>query len=103
MKNPPHPGVMLETLYIEPLGLTITEVAKGLGVSRKTVSDLVNGYRPLSLDMALRIAKAFNTKPELWLDFQKKYELAQAKLKNGKWVDLSNVKVLYNPTHISTI
>jgi len=79
MKNPPHPGEVLKDLCIEPLGETITEIAKKLGVSRKTLSDLVNGKRSLSLDMAIRISKAFGGTPDTWLRLQLNYDLASQK------------------------
>jgi len=77
MKNPPHPGEVLKDLCIEPLGKTLTDIAKNLGVSRKTLSDLVNGKRSLSLDMAIRISKAFGSTPDTWLRMQLNYDLAQ--------------------------
>ncbi len=77
MKNPPHPGKVLKDLCIEPLGETITDIAEKLGVSRKTLSDLVNGKRSLSLDMAIRISKAFGSTPDTWLRMQLAYDLAR--------------------------
>lgn len=77
MKNPPHPGEVLKDLCIEPLGKTLTDIAENLGVSRKTLSDLVNGKRSLSLDMAIRISKAFGSTPDTWLRMQLNYDLAQ--------------------------
>lgn len=64
MYNPPHPGEILLELYIKPLGLTITEVAKGLGVSRPTLSELVNGHRGVTLEMAQRLALHLMEKQE---------------------------------------
>ena len=77
MKNPPHPGEVLKDLCIEPLGETITVIAEKLGVSRKTLSDLINGKRSLSLDMAIRISKAFGSTPDTWLRMQLNYDLAR--------------------------
>jgi addiction module HigA family antidote len=77
MKNPPHPGEVLKDLCIEPLGKTLTDIAEKLGVSRKTLSDLVNGKRSLSLDMAIRISKAFGSTPDTWLRMQLNYDLAR--------------------------
>ena len=84
MKNPPHPGEVLKDLCLEPLGETITRVADKLGVSRKTLSDLVNGKRSLSLDMAIRISKAFGSSPETWLRMQLNYDLAQQEKRAAK-------------------
>ena len=64
MKNPPHPGEIIRDLYLEPLGLTVTEAAAGLGVTRKTFSLLVNGNAGISPEMATRLSKAFGRTPE---------------------------------------
>ena len=80
-RKPTHPGEVLLEDVIKPLGLTITEAAKGLGVSRKALSELVNGRSDLSPQMAVRIAEATNTSPESWLDMQSKLDLWKA-LKN---------------------
>ena len=77
MKNPPHPGEIIRDLYIEPLGLTITQAAAGLGVSRKTLSLLLNGHAGISPEMAIRLSKAFGRTPEGWLQLQMQYDLAQ--------------------------
>ncbi len=77
MKNPPHPGEIIRDLCIEPLGLTITEAAAGLGVTRKTLSQLVNGHAGISPEMAVRLSKAFGRSPESWLQMQAHYDLAQ--------------------------
>lgn len=79
-KQPPpsHPGAILQGLHLEPAGLTITKVAAHIGVDRKTLSRLVNGSMGVSPLMALRLAKAFNTTPELWLNLQRNYDLWQA-------------------------
>jgi addiction module HigA family antidote len=73
MHNPPHPGEILRELYLKPLGLTITEVAKGLGVTRKTLTVLVNGHAGVSPEMAIRLSIAFDTTPESWLNSQQHY------------------------------
>ena len=74
-RKPTHPGEILLEDVIKPLGLTVTEAAKNLGVSRKTLSELVNQKAALSPEMALRIAKATNTIPESWLNMQTKLNL----------------------------
>ncbi len=78
MHNPPHPGEVLRELCIEPLGLTVTEAAKGLGVSRKTLSTILNGKSGISPEMAVRLSIAFNTSSESWLNQQSQYDLWQA-------------------------
>jgi addiction module HigA family antidote len=77
MKNPPHPGEIIRDLYVEPLGLTVTQAAAGLGVSRKTLSLLLNGHAGVSPEMAVRLSGAFGRTPEGWLQLQMQYDLAQ--------------------------
>lgn len=77
MKNPPHPGEIVRDVCIEPLGLTVTQTAEGLGVTRKTLSLLLNGHARISPEMAIRLSKAFGRSPESWLALQSLYDLAQ--------------------------
>lgn len=79
MHNPPHPGEVLRELCLEPLGLTITAAAEALGVSRKTLSAILNGRAGISPEMALRLSIAFETTPESWLQQQTQYDLWQAR------------------------
>jgi len=81
MFNPPHPGEILKELYIEPLKITITEFALKIGVRRATASDLTNGKSALTPKMAIKLAKAFNTSPDLWLGLQMQYDLWQEQQK----------------------
>lgn len=78
MKNPPHPGELIKKICLEPLGLTITAAASGLGVSRKTLSELLNGHAGISPEMAIRLSMAFGGTPESWLKQQMFYDLSQA-------------------------
>ncbi|EKE70182.1 HigA family addiction module antitoxin [Oceanibaculum indicum] len=78
MKNPPHPGLSVRHDCLEPLGLTVSEAAKRLGVSRKQLSDLVNGHAGISPEMAIRLDKAFGGGAETWYRLQAAYDLAQA-------------------------
>ncbi len=78
MHNPPHPGEILRDLCLEPLGISITDAAKALGVSRKTLSAVVNGRSGISPEMAIRLATAFSTSPESWLNQQNQYDLWKA-------------------------
>jgi addiction module HigA family antidote len=78
MYNPPHPGEVLKKLCLEPLGLTVTEAAKALGVSRKTLSSILNGHAGVSPEMAIRLSIAFDTTSESWLNQQVQYDLWQA-------------------------
>lgn len=77
--NPPHPGEVLKSDYLVPLDLTITDVADGIGIARKNLSAIVNGHSGISSEMALRLAEAFNTTPELWLNLQANFDLWQAR------------------------
>lgn len=77
MKNPPHPGGFVLRQCIKPLGLSITEAAAALGVTRTTLSELVNGKRGISPEMAVRLSKVFGGSAESWLVQQVQYDLAQ--------------------------
>ena len=79
LHNPPHPGEAIRELCLEPLGLTVTGAAKGLGVSRKALSELLNGRAAVSPEMAIRLSKAFGGSPEAWLTQQMHYELWRAR------------------------
>lgn len=79
MHDPPHPGVILRELYLEPLGVTVKAAAASLGITRKALSELVNGHTNVSRDMAIRLAKAFPaTDIRFWLDLQLQYDVWQA-------------------------
>jgi addiction module HigA family antidote len=91
MHNPPHPGEIVRDLCLEPLGLSVTDAAEALGVSRKTLSSILNGRSGISPEMALRLSKAFNTSPESWLNQQVQSDLWNAK-KDSKSI---KVKKLY--------
>jgi addiction module HigA family antidote len=79
MKNPPHPGTVVLQECIEPLGLSITDAAAALGVTRTTLSELVNGRRGISPEMAVRLSKVFGGSAESWLVQQAQYELAHVR------------------------
>lgn len=78
MKNPPHPGRSIRNACLEPLGLSVTEGAKVLGVSRQALNNLVNGKAAISPEMAIRLSKAFGSTAESWLRMQLAYDLARA-------------------------
>ncbi len=78
MHNPPHPGEVLRELCLKPLGISVTDAAEALSVSRKTLSSLLNGRSGIRPEMAIRLAKAFNTSPESWLNQQVQYDLWKA-------------------------
>jgi addiction module HigA family antidote len=77
MHNPPHPGEVVREFCIEPLGLSVTEAAKGLGVSRSSLSELLNGRRGISPEMAIRLSAAFGGSAESWITQQAQYDLWQ--------------------------
>jgi len=77
MHNPPHPGEVLKGLCLEPLGLSVTEAAEALGVSRKTLSSILNGRAGISPEMAIRLSMAFGTSAESWLKQQAMFDLWQ--------------------------
>lgn len=78
MHNPPHPGEIIKELCLGPLGVSVTEAAEALGVSRKTLSSIINGKSGISPEMAVRLSIAFDTSSESWLNQQMQYDLWQA-------------------------
>jgi addiction module HigA family antidote len=84
MHNPPNPGEVLRELCLTPLGLTVTDAARALDVSRKTLSRILNGRAGISAEMAVRLSIAFNTTPESWLRQQVQYDLWQAERRRKK-------------------
>jgi antitoxin HigA-1 len=84
LHNPPHPGEVVREFCIKPLGITITDAAKALGISRKTLSELLNGHVGITTEMAIRLSIAFDTTPESWLTQQMQYDLSQAEKKRDK-------------------
>ncbi|MFZ1767672.1 MAG: HigA family addiction module antitoxin [Caldilinea sp.] len=94
MKNPPYPGEILRDLYLDPLGLTVTKAAAGLGVTSKTLSLLVNGHAGISPEMATRLSKAFGRTLEARLQLQMQYDLAQIRQRT----DELNVKSFMKTT-----
>lgn len=80
---PLHPGTILKGLYLEPMEITITQAADNLGVARKTLSQLVNGHMGISAEMAIRLSKALNTTPQLWMNMQQGYDLWVAEKKSA--------------------
>ena len=84
MHNPPHPGEILRELCLEPLNITVTDAAEALGVSRKTLSAILNGRAGISPEMAVRLSIAFGTSAESWLNLQTQYDLWQAEQNRKK-------------------
>jgi len=92
MKNPPHPGRSIRNACLEPLGLTITEGAKILGVTRQALNNVVNGKSGISAEMAIRLTKAFGSTADTWLRMQAAYDLAQA-MKDESKIKVQRQKV----------
>ncbi len=88
MHNPPHPGEIIREFCIEPLSLSVTDAANALGVTRKTLSALLNGRSGVSAEMALRLSKVFGRTPEGWLRLQLQFDLS----KTEQSVDLRRLK-----------
>jgi addiction module HigA family antidote len=93
-KRPPtHPGGILKRQYLELLGLTISGFSLKLGVSRKTLSKITNEHGSVTPDMALRLSKALDTTPELWLNLQQNYDLWHASKKSIEWKNVEKIAV----------
>ncbi|MEW6187928.1 MAG: HigA family addiction module antitoxin [Thermodesulfobacteriota bacterium] len=75
MYDPPHPGIIIRELCLKPLGLSVSEAARALGVSRKALSELLNGHTSISPEMAIRLSMAFDTTPQSWLAQQMEFDL----------------------------
>lgn len=84
MKHPPHPGRIVRQDCLEPLGLSVTRAASVLGVTRQALNNVVNGKAGISPEMAIRLAKAFGSTPETWLQLQLAYDLAEARKREGE-------------------
>jgi addiction module HigA family antidote len=79
MKNHPHPGCIVRQDFLEPLGLTVTEAARVLGVARQTINNLVNEKAGISAEMAVRLSKAFGPSPDMWVRLQANYDLSRVR------------------------
>ncbi|MBN2041036.1 MAG: HigA family addiction module antidote protein [Spirochaetes bacterium] len=92
-RKPVHPGKIIQEDYLKPLAITITEMASILGVSRKTLSKITNEKGAITPDMSLRLARAFDTTPELWMNLQKNYDLWQAEHISKDWQRVKPIPV----------
>lgn len=97
-RQPAHPGRILRNHHLDPLAMKIAELASVLGVSRKTVSKLANERASITPDMALRLSRAFDTSPDLWMNLQKNYDLWYASTHSGDWKRVRPIK-LPGPMH----
>lgn len=85
LKDPTHPGEVLAELFFDLESMTITDYAEHLGVSRNTLSQLLNGRRGISPDMAFRLSQAFGNTPDVWMKMQMTYDLAQHAKEEKGW------------------
>lgn len=85
LRCPTHPGNIIKEDYLLPLSISIKDMAEMLGVSRKTLSKIINEKGAITPDMALRLSRAFDTTPDLWLELQKNFDLWQAETKTQEW------------------
>ncbi|MDJ0617077.1 MAG: HigA family addiction module antitoxin [Calothrix sp. MO_192.B10] len=92
-RKPTHPGGLLKRQYLEPLGITITEFAQAIDVSRKTVSEIVNEKCSITPNMALRLATAFDTTPQFWLNLQQRYDLWVESNKSSDWQKIQPINL----------
>lgn len=99
-KRPPsHPGSILKNHYLEPLGISVTDLAKELRLSRKTVSKILNERSAVTTDVALRLSRAFDTTPELWLNLQRNYDLWHTANETTDW---QTIEPILKIAHVST-
>lgn len=98
-RQPTHPGDILKEDYLKPLSITIQDMASILGVSRKTLSKIINKHGAVTPDMALRLSRAFDTTPELWLNLQKNYDLWHAAHDSKAWKKVKPVFPILIDTH----
>ncbi|WP_114779019.1 HigA family addiction module antitoxin [Botryobacter ruber] len=92
MHNPAHPGKILRN-YTDATGLSVTQIAEKIRISRKVLSQILNGHAGISAEMAWKLSAAFGTSPDLWINLQKQYDLWQAKQR----VDVSDIEQLLKP------
>ena len=95
MINAPHPGEILREEFLVPSRLSITQLAKALGVSRKNLSEIINEKTGISAEMALRLSQAFGTTPHVWIGIQKEYELSKAMAKKSTF-KVKRIKETFN-------
>lgn len=95
-RPPSHPGQILKELYLTELGITNTQLAKTLGVSRKAISQIVNGHKSVTPEMALRFSRALpNTTPESWLNLQRNYDLWHTAHETHSWETVQPIALAF--------
>jgi len=99
-REPTHPGKIIREDYLKPLAITISKFASVLGVSRKTLSKILNGRGTITPDMALRLSRAFNTTADLWLNLQKNHDLWQAEHRSNDWQRVKPLSTQLTHSHL---
>ncbi len=99
-RQPTHPGKIIKEDYLEPLSITIKDMAESLGVSRKTLSKIINQRGSITPDMALRLSRAFDTTPNLWLNLQKNYDLWHAETTSTEWQNVQPISSHLLHSHV---
>lgn len=95
-REPSHPGSILKLHYLDPSGISVTDLAKDLRLSRKTVSKILNERGAVTTDVALRLSRAFNTTPELWLNLQRNYDLWHTANETTDWMAIRPIVEIAN-------
>ena len=95
---PSHPGAVIKGLYLEPAQISISTLAEHIGVSRKTLSRIINGHAGVTPEMSLRLSKALNTSPDLWMNMQRGYDLWMAENSNTDWQSITPLPGLHQQT-----
>ena len=98
-RRPTHPGEILKAHYLDPLSLSVTALANRLGISRKTLSTIINGRAAITVDMALRLSRAFSTTPALWLNMQRNVDLWEAQQGDGQWRQVRPIEGAQETAH----
>ncbi|MBN1931023.1 MAG: HigA family addiction module antidote protein [Desulfobacterales bacterium] len=100
IRRPTHPGNIIKEDYLLPLSITIKDMADSLGVSRKTLSKIINERGAITPDMALRLSRAFDTTPNFWLNLQKNYDLWQAETASKEWQKVKPIPLHMLHSHV---
>jgi addiction module HigA family antidote len=98
-RQPTHPGIIIKEDYLKPLSISIKDMALTLGISRKTLSKIINTRGAVTPDMALRLSRAFDTTPDLWLNLQKNYDLWHAVNDSKDWQTVKPLKLRLQHSH----
>lgn len=98
-RRPTHPGVIIKEDYLSPLSISIKDMSVTLGVSRKTLSKIINGRGSITPEMAMRLSRAFNTTPDLWMNLQVNYDLWQVEHETSSWQSVQPIPMQLSYSH----